>query len=350
MKWQVASGEWQVQARLRLRRALSSIAFVLALAAGSATSVFAQDTPAPKDDALDSLLEKLSDSSDGSGKKAEKASDARKNGADPKKSVEPKKPTPDAKKAANGQGAKDGKGAAKKAEGSGTLTGKDQEVDELLQKLGETTETPSPDDRPRGGAGRGEKPEGQPSQPGQKADRNRLTGKDKETDEHLEELTGRKRRKKQDDGERSGAAGEIIKEMRDIEQKLNKPDTGDGTREEQKKVVKRIETLIEQVRQSGQSGMRQVRVRRVNRPGQQPGQQPGRQGALAKGAPPMKPMRPTTKHSNAGGKDEWGHLPPELRQEAQNSITEQPLSTKEALIDRYYLSVAKGKPKREETP
>ena len=71
---------------------------------------------------------------------------------------------------------------------------------------------------------------------------------------------------------------------------------------------------------------------------------------MARGAPPMKPMRPTQKHSNASGKDIWGHLPEELRAEIQNLVDEQPLNTKEELIDRYYLSVNKKKLKREETP
>ena len=263
-----------------------------------------------------------------------------------------KRPAPDARKDSKAEGTKEGKAPGKKAEASNALTGKDQEVDELLQKLGETTETPAPDDRPRGGAGRGEKAEGQgPAQPPDKNDRNRLSGKDKETDEHLEELTGRRKRKKDDNEERSGPAGQIIKEMRDIEQKLNKPDTGEGTREEQKKVVKRIETLIEEMKQSGQSGMGRMTIRRVRRPGQQPGQQPGsNEGAQARGAPLQKPLRPTTKHSTAGGKDIWGHLPEELRAEIENMINELPLSTKEALIDRYYLSVGKGKLVREETP
>jgi hypothetical protein len=232
------------------------------------------------------------------------------------------------------------------------LSGKDQEVDELLEKLGQTTETPTRDERPRGG-GAGEKGDGQaPAPPGKKDERDRLTGKDKETDEHLEELTGRRRRKKEDDGERSGPAGELIKQMRDIEQKLQQPDTGEATREEQKKVVKRIETLIEQARQSGQmGGLRRMAMRRNRNQGRQPGQQPGgKDGAMAQGAPPMKPARPTTKRANVGGKDEWGHLPPELRAEMDNMINELPLSTREELIKRYYTSVAKGKLVREETP
>ena len=45
----------------------------------------------------------------------------------------------------------------------------------------------------------------------------------------------------------------------------------------------------------------------------------------------------------AGGKDIWGHLPPELRQEMENVFKEDALPTKEDLIRRYYLSVAKQK-------
>jgi hypothetical protein len=339
-----------VRTLLDLRRAASIAALAAGFLAGPATMARAQETHAPKDDALDSLLEKLSESPDRGGKKPDKSATAKKDAPDRQKSdraAETKRSSPAAKKDTNGQGAKDAKGPAKKSEGSRELTGKDQEVDELLQKLGETTETPAPDDRPRGGAG-GDKREGQgPSQPRDKNDRNRLTGKDKETDEHLEELTGRRRRKKQDDEERSGPAGQIIKEMRDIEQKLNKPDTGEATREEQKKVVKRIEDLIEQVKQSGQSGMGRMRIRMVNRPGRQPG---SNEGANARGAPPTKPMRPPAKHANVGGKDVWGHLPDELRAEYDNMLNEQPLSTKESLIDRYFLSVNKGTPRREETP
>ena len=62
----------------------------------------------------------------------------------------------------------------------------------------------------------------------------------------------------------------------------------------------------------------------------------------------MKAARPTGKHSNAGGRDIWGHLPPELRQEIENQMQEEPLTPKRELIDRYYLSVGKGKLIREE--
>ena len=90
-------------------------------------------------------------------------------------------------------------------------------------------------------------------------------------------------------------------------------------------------------------------VRRSRRPGQRPGQQPGQTtGALARGAPPMKPAKPVSRHSNVGGKEVWGHLPAELRLEMENIYKEEPLSIRQELIQRYLLSVGKGKLVREE--
>ncbi len=341
------------------------VLMTLSIAAGLGVTggvLRAQEPPAPRDDGLESLLEKLSEPSDRAGSNSAKPADTgkakdRANSKSGKSSGGEKAGKSDAKgqKPGGGQaGAKTGKGDGK-AKGADSLSGEDQEVDDLLKKLGETPETPARDDRPRGGAGGKpdpSQPPGPGGKPGQKPpDRSKLSGKDRENDEHLEELAGRKRRKKNDDGERNGPAGELIKQMRDIEQKLGKPDTGEGTREEQKKVVKRIDQLIEEVRRSGGSSMRTV-VRRVRRPGQQPGQQQpgGKEGALARGAPLQKPARPTTKHANVGGKDIWGHLPDELRQEIENQSNELPLSAKQELIDRYYLSVGKGKLVREESP
>ena len=66
----------------------------------------------------------------------------------------------------------------------------------------------------------------------------------------------------------------MIKEMRDVEQRLGKPDPGEDTQTKQKQIIKRIDTLIEQVRQSGGSaGTLTIRLRRQQ--GKQPGQQEG---------------------------------------------------------------------------
>ena len=53
-----------------------------------------------------------------------------------------------------------------------------------------------------------------------------------------------------------------------------------------------------------------------------------------------KAAKPENKRSTAGGKDAWGHLPPELRQEMDNVFKEDPLPSREELIRRYYLSVS----------
>ncbi len=39
----------------------------------------------------------------------------------------------------------------------------------------------------------------------------------------------------------------------------------------------------------------------------------------------MKPAKPTSQHSTAGGKGVWGHLPPELRQIMENTFKEEAL-------------------------
>ncbi len=94
---------------------------------------------------------------------------------------------------------------------AGKVSPKDQALDELLGKLGETKDEPTPEDRPRnGGAG------GEPKQPPPRAEKpapTKLGGKDKDLDERLEELTGRKKKRPSADEERSGPIGEIIKEM-----------------------------------------------------------------------------------------------------------------------------------------
>ena len=57
----------------------------------------------------------------------------------------------------------------------------------------------------------------------------------------------------------------------------------------------------------------------------------------------MKPAKPRTGTPPAGGKDIWGHLPDELRQEMENIFKEECAAKQAELIRRYYLSVAKQK-------
>lgn len=291
---------------------------MISLAATLATTLLcasfgqAQDPAQPADDALERLLEKL----------------------------EGTKETPD-----------DSKGEKSDApKPSGEVAPSDKALDSLLEKLGQTTDTPTPEEPPKGGAGPApKKPETPPTETGQsKGDG--LQGKSKDLDQHLEELTGRKSKKDQDkqQGESSGPLSRVIKEMRDVEQRLGKTDTGDETRKKQAEIVKNLETLIEQMRESqsqSQSKKQQLTMKPANQPGSKGGQE---KGAMAKGVGASKPERPTDKRSTAGGKDEWGHLPPELRQQMVNIFKEEGLPNKAELIRRYYLSLSKKVLTREE--
>jgi hypothetical protein len=327
------------------------LTFALASTLGWCAAGEAQEPGKTSDEALDSLLEKI-DKPAGADKSKESARTAKsvkldqKTGGSPAKTKADTPTTAQPKKKAE----KPGKAADSQKPGSGDVSSKDKELDELLEKLGQTKDEPAQEDRRRGPPGAGEPPEQpRPTRGGEKPTEKQkgkapgLVGKDKELDERLEEFAGKKRKKNrryQEDG--SGPLGQIIKEMRDVEQRLGKPETGEDTQSKQKKIVKQIETLIEQMRQSGSSGS--MAMRRVRQQGLKPGEQPGQTpGANARGAPATKPAKPSDRHALAGGKDVWGHLPAELRQEMDNVAKEEALSTKVELIRRYYLSVAKQK-------
>lgn len=299
-----------------------TIAVAALLCAGPALFAAASldDAPKPKDEALSKLLEKLdatgTDAPKGEGATTKSSSagtdEARKSDA-----PEPAKPPAD-------------------------VAPKDKALDSLLEKLGETKDAPSPDDR-RGGPGGppppGEKPPG--GKP-EKTDPNSLTGKSKQLDEHLEELTGKRKKKDaKEQGEGSGPLAKVIKEMREVEERLGKPDTGEETRKKQQEIVKNLDTLIQQMRksQSQSKGKKQRQI--AMKPAQQPGDENEDPGDNPGGVGPQKPMKPTTKHSLAGGKDIWGHLPEELRLEMDNVFKEESLEKKSELIRRYYLSVSK---------
>jgi hypothetical protein len=322
----------------------------LALTLAAASLARAQEPGKAKDPALDSLLEEL---------KKDGADDASSSKNAAKKSEPPQTKSPSgkgvpARKSKDGPGlSTQGSGKpgstpapAKPATKAKPLAPKDQALDDLLGKLGESKDEPAPEDRPRDQQpGGGETSKDQSARDKESA---KLGGKDKELDARLEELAGRKRKRPAaDDEKRSGPVGEMIKEMRDVEKRLGKPDPSEDTQARQKQIIKRIDTLIEEVRQSGSSAGR-LTLRRRQRQGDQPGQQEGDQsGAMAQGAGPMKPAKPTTQHSTAGDKSIWGHLPPELRQVMDNSFKEEALTSKAELISRYFLSVGKGKPVRD---
>jgi hypothetical protein len=332
-----------------------------------ATAAAQEPAPIP-DEALDSLLEKIARP------EPEKGSAAPPRPAQPEKETKPgptdgsagakaktdgeEKSAAKTNSGATSAGAQEpgtsGKGAKESRPGAGGVSAKDKDLDDLLEKLEQAKDEPDGEKKPRSKAGFGDPADG-PEEPAgggagtpkprekSRLDDHALKGKDKEIDERLEEFTGRKRKKKgaqQED--QNSPLGQIIKEMRDVEERLSKPDSGEDTQDRQKRIVKQIETLIQQMKQSGAS--QAMVLRRVRQDGPNSGNQPGQTpGATAGNAPPMRPAKPPDRHALAGGKDIWGHLPPELRQEMENGFKEDALPSKQDLIRRYYLSVAKQK-------
>jgi len=302
-------------------RIVSFAAALVATLAWGSTGLAFEDAP-PKDEALEGLTKTLEEA-----EKGEPAGQA-------------EKPAP---ADVSGAGAK-----AAEPEDKGAVAPKDQALDSLLEKLGETTETPAPKDKPAGGP----QPPDEPAPPKpDKPDPDELKGSDKSLDDELELRSGRRRKKDKDqEGEGSGPLAEVIKEMRDVEQRLEKPDTGEATRKKQAEIVKNLDTIIEQLR-STSSSSKSKSMRMVMQPGQKPGSQPGTDpGANGGQAPNTMPVRPSGKQGLADGrsKDEWGHLPEELRQEMANVFKEEYLTSKFDLIKRYYLSVSRKSLVREE--
>lgn len=293
-----------------------SLVLILAATALGGRAAFAQDKP--KDEELDKFLKKL----DGT--------------KSPDDAAKPARREMQGGKGSSAEKAKPGEGPTK---GDKDVAPKDKELDNFLEKLGETRETPAADDRPRGLPAPDSTP---PNQPG-KPKRNELKGDNKNLDEHLEELTGRKRKRKNpNEDEGSGPLGKIVKEMREVEQRLGKPDTGEETRKKQAEIVKKLDKVIDELKNMSSSQARrkmQLAIRQRQQQGQQqPGDQPGNTGG---NAPYTKPEKPPNRRSTAMGKEEWGHLPPELRQEMENIFKEEGLTKRQPLIERYFDSLSK---------
>ncbi len=307
---------------------LTMVAAALLCGAGSTSR--AQERAG--DDDVDALLKKLDD-----GPKQESA-------ARPK--VETVRPRAKASAgAADDSKTKDApapKGKDDKAKGE--VAPSDASLDDLLKNLGDTPEKPAPEE-PKTGPG---KPGGAPK-PGEAGAGGAADPREKEIDARLEELIGRRRKKKDGQGgESKGPLSKVIKEMDDVESRLAKRDSGEETRQKQGEIVKQIDGMIERMRRMSQeSKSQQPRPGdpKPGKPGDQPGSQAGNQGGYA---PLQKPKKPDGKHSMAGGKDEWGHLPPELRMEMDNVFKEEALPSKQDLIRRYYLTISKKSLSRED--
>jgi len=295
----------------RFRKGATSAA-LLAAAFGWSAQALARDEP--KDDALDQILEKI---------------DA--------KPAEPK----DAPRPGGDASAAKAKPPAEKPVGE--VAPRDEAIDSLLEKLGETEETPAPKERPAPKPKDGD----EPPRPGEAPKPEELKGQDKPIDERLEELTGRKKKKPGQQGDGSGPLSETIKQMREVEKRLGEPDTGEETRKKQAEIVKKLDSVLEQLRAVEMKPTKgKPKPGEMKPGGKQPGSKPG-EGSMAgnnpgKGQPGnAKPKPPVDKKPSPSEKNVWGHLTAADQIEKDNAFQERALPTKESLIDRYYLSVAK---------
>ncbi|CAN5850057.1 hypothetical protein BH23PLA1_BH23PLA1_06330 [soil metagenome] len=148
-----------------------------------------------------------------------------------------------------------------------------------------------------------------------------------------------------DESGASGQLGETLRKMREAEQRLAKLDTGDETQQRQKEIVEGLEQILERIRKMQQGQEPGQIVRSVEMDGQQPGQQGQQQGntpgAQPGEAPEMTAQNPDTRPGIADAKDTWGHLQGSLRDVMGNVSRMMPLRGKEDLINRYFESVAK---------
>ena len=270
------------------------------------TAGLAQEPKPATDDGLDKLLDKI-ESKD----KADPAKDQDKKKADDKKADEKKtddkKPgeaTPpkeealeklleklEAKDKADDQ-AKDKKGDKK----PGEVAPKDKELDKILEGLGQTQDTPSPDEKKPNQPGA----DGPPPPSGDQPKPDELKGGEKDLDERLRELNGKKDKPKNDrrrkPEEETGPLGQVIKEMRDVEERLGKPDTGEETRKKQGEIVKNLDAMIERMKNAPSQSMAMRMIREGKEPGQpqppKPGQPSQQPGATARRRPEDEAERP----------------------------------------------------------
>jgi hypothetical protein len=304
-----------ISARSWINAALTAAALGLA---GPSAGLAQDPKPPAKDEPLEKLLEKL--------EAKEKADQAKDQDKDKEKDKD-KKP--------------------------GEVAPKDAELDKLLEGLGQTKDAPSPDDKKPGQPGG----EGPKPPDGDKPKPPDLKDSEKDLDKRLAELNGKKekpkdgRKRKQED--ETGPLGQVIKEMRDVEERLGQPDTGEETRKKQSEIVKNLDGLIEQIKNAPSQSIGLKMIRDGQKPGQspkpgQPGNQPGAM-AQGQGAPPMKPADPKKGAVSADlAKSIWGQLPAQFREEMGNVLNERALPSKEELIKLYYLSLGNKNASKED--
>jgi hypothetical protein len=157
----------------------------------------------------------------------------------------------------------------------------------------------------------------------------------------------------------------ISRNMRSVDERLQKKDVGQGTRQIQRDIVKDLDKLIHQMKNpppqpqnsSGQANSRDSAQQR-----QQTSQQVSRQQSAQNPKPNQakQSKKEAGKRPGGGGdrsqdgtnkiadlyKDVWGHLPETLRQEMDQYSREQFMAKYNDLLKQYYATIAeKGRRK-----
>ncbi|MFO0960730.1 MAG: hypothetical protein U0800_25390 [Isosphaeraceae bacterium] len=232
---------------------------------------------------------------------------------------------------------KPGQAPAQKPKGT---PAKDKDLDDLLEKLGKTEEAPTTSGKAAPKPPADPDPAAKPDGDASKGRRGPLNDESRKLDQRLEEILGRKKKKPQEeqDGEGSEMLAGTIKKMREVEQRLEQPDTGEATRKKQEEIVQDLGQILKEAQKKAQqSSKKKMAQRKQQQKGEQDGDQPGNEAGTA----PRGTEKPTGEHALVGDKGAWGHLPETLREEMANIFKEGYLPAQADLIKRYYMSVNK---------
>jgi hypothetical protein len=321
--------------------------FGLCLAACLSQPALAQDAP-KKDDALDRLLQEIDESKTDKDaaetKPKEKAPELAKDEPRPK-DAEISKADAEKAKVAPKDEALDSL-LEKLGQAEDAPDTKEKPKQKAPDEPKPEEDQPKPDDKPQPGQ---EKKPGEPKPDGLKGESKQLdehlediTGRKRKRDQQKQKGQG------QGQGEDQGPMGEVTKRMREVEQRLGQRDTGEQTRQRQTEIVKNLEQLIEQARATESKSQGKPSKQMAQGQPKPGGKEGDQQGANARGVGAQKAAKPESRHANVNGKDEWGHLSPMMRAEMENTFKEDPLPSREELIKRYYTAVAKKALAREE--
>ncbi len=160
------------------------------------------------------------------------------------------------------------------------------------------------------------------------------------------------------------ALARLTRNLEQTDERLKRPDIGEGTRQIQTEVVRGFDALIEQVKQQQQQQQNSSASSKSSKPrsrsdrdqktakkqaGQEPGERPGQEsqqqqantGQGGGGRSPEEQRKLADLY-----KDVWGHLPETLRQQMDAYGREQFMAKYNELLKQYYATLAeKGRQK-----